>query len=357
MNLWFAKRIRPKRPARGAGHASRPVEVEALEGRLMLTATDVWTGAGTNSYWSNPANWSLNSVPTLTTAVEFTNTSSKPSVVDPAFSGTVGSLLLTSIYTGSLTLDRSLTDLGTFTQGGGTYNANGNLTSVAGMTSLYIGTYEALTASQYFTGGLSVLGGTLLGSTGNILAGSVTINTGTLDAPSSTLYVSGGNFTYTAGTFNADGGTVEYIGTSGSPTVSVGTGKIKFANFTDDLQIAYPACLTISGTLTTTGTFSWLVSASAIYGNIEAQGNVNDENHGGIGNPYLTLDGSANQTIEDLSGAGGGQFRTITINKSGGTVSLACNPIDFSGLALVAGTVKSGAYSWNAAGRSRPLPA
>ena len=61
---------------------------------------------------------------------------------------------------------------------------------------------------------------------------------------------------------------------------------------------------------------------------------------------YLTLDGTANQTIEDLSGSGGGQFRTITINKPSGTVSLTCNPIVFSGLTLTAGTVNTGADSW-----------
>jgi hypothetical protein len=104
--------------------------------------------------------------------------------------------------------------------------------------------------------------------------------------------------------------------------------------------------MTINGTLTVTGTFAWKSSANPIYGNIEAQGDVDDENHGGIGNPYLTLDGAANQTIEDLSGQGGGQFRTITINKTGGTVSLACNPIDFSGLTLIAGTVNTGSHFW-----------
>ena len=83
---------------------------------------------------------------------------------------------------------------------------------------------------------------------------------------------------------------------------------------------------------------------------------MDDENHGGIGNPILTLDGNANQTIEDLSGGGGGQFRTITINKTGGTVSLACNPIVFTGLTLTAGTVNTGTYSW-VLGSSGPVSA
>ena len=40
--------------------------------------------------------------------------------------------------------------------------------------------------------------------------------------------------------------------------------------------------------------------------------------------------------------AAGGQFRTITINKPSGTVSLACNPIVFSTFILTAGTVNTG---------------
>ena len=154
--------------------------------------------------------------------------------------------------------------------------------------------------------------------------------------------MTGGGFTYTSGTFNADGGSVSYSG-SGTPTIS--TTGLSFYNFQDRLA-AYPSQLTINGTLTVNGTFSWLTSTSPIYGNIEARGNVDNENHGGIGNPYLMLDGNGNQAIQDLSGAGGGQFRTITINKSGGTVSLACNPLVFTGLTLTAGTVNTGTFSW-----------
>jgi hypothetical protein len=77
---------------------------------------------------------------------------------------------------------------------------------------------------------------------------------------------------------------------------------------------------------------------------------------GGIGNPYLTLDGTGRQTIEDLTGGGGGQFRTITINKSGGVVNLACNPLVFTGLTLTAGAVNTGAYSWYLAGPFSTAP-
>jgi hypothetical protein len=212
------------------------------------------------------------------------------------------------------------------------------------------GIFEASTASQTLTGGLTVAGGTFAGSSGTVTTRSVTLSSGTLNAPSGTLYVTGGNFTYTGGGFNADQGTVAYIGTGVTPTISVGTGLISFSNFTDALATAAPgsplASLTIAGTLSVNGTFSWKNGVNAINGNIEARGDVDDENHGGIGNPYLTLDGTASQKIEDLSGVGGGQFRYITINKSGGTLSLACNPIVFGSLALNAGIVNTGPYSW-----------
>ncbi|HKI18875.1 MAG TPA: hypothetical protein VKA15_13400, partial [Isosphaeraceae bacterium] len=167
----------------------------------------------------------------------------------------------------------------------------------------------------------------------------------------------GGDFTYSGGAFNADNGTVTFTGSHVSPTISVGTGLIRFYNFTDALSAEnYPNWMTIVGTLTVTGTFVWKSDANPISGNIEAQGNVDDENHGGIGDPYLILDGSANQTIEDLSGQGGGQFRTISIDKLGGTVSLACNPIVWSGLTVTAGTVNTGSYSWVVAGSLSAAP-
>jgi hypothetical protein len=341
-------------PTSGTGSATVKAASGGVTGTAAVTVAaplDVWTGLGKTNNWSEAANWSLSVVPDPSMTAMFNGTSGKAAVVDPAFGGAVGSVYITSIYNGAITLSRSLNVSGSYTQASGTYNANGFATTIGGTTTLYAGTYYASTAMQTLAGGLTVTGGTFGGSTGVVSTGSVTLSSGTLDAPSSYLYITGGNFAYTGGAFNADNGTVLYVGTHVSPTLSVGTGAIRFYNFTNALTAGnYPNGMTIVGTLTVTGTFAWTSSANPIYGNIEAQGNVDDENHGGIGNPYLTLDGSANQTIEDLSGQGGGQFRTITINKSGGTISLACNPIDFSGLALYAGTVSSGSHSWFVAG-------
>ncbi len=341
-------------PATGSGYSYVSAASGGHTGSAKVTygplTTDTWTGLGTTSNWSDPANWSAKVVPNSATTVIFNGTSLKNSVVDTAFAGAVGAVEITSLYTGTITQSRSLTVYGTFSEGGGTFNAEGNTTIIGNLATLYAGTYLASTNSQTFISGLSILGGTFTGSTGTVLTTSVTLSSGTLTAPSTTLYLAGGNFTVTGGTFNANGGTLAIVGTNVSPTLSLGTGKVVFNNVTDALADTYPTGLTISGTLTVGGTFSWTVTASSIYGNIEARGDVNDQNHGGIGNPYLTMDGTANQKIEDLSGGGGGQFRTITINKPGGVVTLASTPIVFSSLTLTAGTVNTGALSWLVAG-------
>ncbi len=343
-----------KAPASGTGGGTVQASSGTVNAAAYVTVVlpiDTWTGLGTTNNWSDSANWSLKAVPGATSTVQFNGTSKKNATVDSAFGGTVAAVQITSGYTGTITLGQNLTVTGAFTEGGGTYNANGFATNVGGLTTLNAGTYDASTAAQTLTGGLTVAGGTFAGSTGTVSTGNVKISSGTLNAPSTSLVITLGGFTYTGGAFNADNGTVMFTGTHVPLTVTVGTGLIHFYNFTDALAAgSYPKGMTIVGTLTVTGTFSWTSNSSPIYGKIEAQGDVNDENHDAIGNPYLTLDGSANQKIEDLSGVGGGIFRTITVNKTGGTVSLECNPIEFSGVTLTAGTVNTGTYSWVAYG-------
>ncbi len=317
----------------------------------VITSIDVWTGLGATSDWSDAANWSLGALPGPTDTVQFDGTSSKNAIVDPTFGGSVAAVLIDSSYSGLITLTRSQTVAGTFTQFGGTYYAGGLATTVGGLTTIYAGTFDASTSLQTLSSGLDVSGGTFAASTGIVSTGNIKISSGTIDAPSTNLVITSGSFVYSGGTFNADHGTITLAGIPRSSTVAVGAGSVHFYNFTDSLAPGNGASgLTITGTLTVTGTFSWFSNSNPIYGYIDAQGDVDDQNHGVIGNPYLTLDGSANQTIEDLSGQGGGHFETITINKTGGTVSLACNPIEFGGLIQNAGTINTGTHFWVAVG-------
>ena len=133
--------------------------------------------------------------------------------------------------------------------------------------------------------------------------------------------------------------------------MSVGIGLVRFYNFQDALTGSYPTGLTITGTLTVANTFTWKLGSGIINGNIEAQGDVDDQNHGGTGNPYFTLDGTGNQMIEDTTGGGGGLMRTLTINKAGGTVNLACSPEVFSTFTFTAGTVNTDSYTWKLGGQ------
>jgi hypothetical protein len=282
--------------------------------------------------------------------VVFNATSVKNALEDVGFGGTIGSVYISPGYTGRVILAKNLAVTGSLSQLAGNFEGNGFTATVNGAATISGGTFKAMTAPQVFNGGLTVSGGVFVGSTGTVYTSKFTLSSGTMYAPTGTLADMGGNFTVTGGTFNADGGTVVLIGTNVAPTVAVGTGLVKFANFIDALTDTYPNGLTITGTLTTTGMFSWKAGAGIINGNIEAQGDYDDENHGGIGNPYLTIDGSANQTIKDLTGGGGGQFRTVTVNKSGGTLTLACSPIVFSGLTVTAGTINTGSYSWRLGG-------
>ncbi len=107
----------------------------------VVVPTDVWTGLGTTNNWSDPANWSLRVVPGPTTTARFDGTSQKDAIVDPAFGGRVGSIYITSLHTGNIALGRSRNIVGTFTQGGGTFNAHGFATTVGGSTKHLAGVF------------------------------------------------------------------------------------------------------------------------------------------------------------------------------------------------------------------------
>ncbi|MBI3615644.1 MAG: filamentous hemagglutinin N-terminal domain-containing protein, partial [Candidatus Omnitrophica bacterium] len=142
---------------------------------------------------------------------------------------------------------------GTFTIASGTYDPNGQTTTVTGLTTVSGGAYLASTATQTFN--------------------RFTLSGGTFTAPSGTLFISG-NFTHTAGgTFNHNGGTV-VVGGSGNRTWDV-AGSETFNNFTvnmtgnsDTLIVASGDTLVVTGLLTHT---NGLINGP---GTIEAQGNV-----------------------------------------------------------------------------------
>jgi hypothetical protein len=254
----------------------------------------VWTGKGSTSNWSEAANWSTNVVPGSSATVVFNGTSAKNATVDSTFAGSVAAVEIVSGYTGTVSLSRSLTIGGSLSESGGTFSAG-----------------------------------------------------------TSTLYIAG-DLTKTGGTFNAGTGSVAMTGTAANQNISAA--GVAFYNFV----LANSAhSLNVTGTLTVNGTFTWLRTAGWILGPnasgnaaIECRGDIDDQNHGNTGTPYFTLDGTGNQTIKDTSGVlnyngfSGGDYRGLTINKTSGSVILACDPLVYNGLSLQKGTVTSGSNFW-----------
>lgn len=147
---------------------------------------------------------------------------------------------------------------GTFAISRGTYNANGNTTTVTGAATISGGTYTASTATQT-VGGLTISGGTVTGSSGTIdVNGSVVLSSGTFTAPSGSLTISG-NFTHSSGTFTHNSGTVTLDAdtshtVSGSTTWNSLTLQDTSDNATDVvLTIEAGSTQTIVGTLTLDG--------------------------------------------------------------------------------------------------------
>jgi hypothetical protein len=117
--------------------------MELLEAREVPSAV-TWTGGGgSNHNWSDAANWNTSVVPRATDTVTFDGTSANNSAVDAAFGGTVAGISINSGYTGTITLGRSLTVNGAFTQGAGTLDESGNTLTLQGNLTQTAGTFAA----------------------------------------------------------------------------------------------------------------------------------------------------------------------------------------------------------------------
>ncbi|MBI4353002.1 MAG: hypothetical protein HY593_03655 [Candidatus Omnitrophica bacterium] len=99
---------------------------------------------------------------------------------------------------------------GTLSLVSGTYDANGQTTTVVGLTKIMAGgTYLAGSAAQTFNAGLELLGGAFQGSTGLVDVNSdLVLSSGTFTAPSSALSVFGDWARSATAVFNHNNGTV-----------------------------------------------------------------------------------------------------------------------------------------------------
>src|SRR5688500_13097291 len=196
---------------------SESVSAEMLSmvgARPMVTRT--WDGGGATNNWSDAANWSGDIMPASTDAVVFDGTSTKNAVVDIDFS--ISSLQIIAGYSGTISQGNSnLTIGGIYEQHGGT-----------------------------FTGGNGALN---ISSTFTLNGGTFTAPTGTLDFPAAVTVASGA-------TFNANGGTVAFVGT-GAQSLAIPDGfalNNVIVNKTNNtgLFLVTPSTLTVNGTLSLT---------------------------------------------------------------------------------------------------------
>ena len=93
------------------------LSVTAVQG-----ATLVWDGGGgsADGRWSNPLNWSTNTIPTATDSVVFNAKSTSPCELDSP--RTVAAFSMNAGYTGTFTMSADLTVNGTCTLRSGTFS-------------------------------------------------------------------------------------------------------------------------------------------------------------------------------------------------------------------------------------------
>lgn len=191
--------------------------------RFTSAASYTWDGGGATNNWSECTNWSTDVCPIAGDSVTFNATSTKDSVVDAAWTASGGSITgitLAAGYTGTLSLERSLTVSGTLSVASGTFTAG------AQSADLHI----------------------------------VTISGGVFNASTGTMTISA-NFTHTAGgTFNHNSGTVVIDGPSGATWDVATTEDFHHLTFNSPSSsfattIASGDTLNVNGTLTLTDGF------------------------------------------------------------------------------------------------------
>lgn len=128
---------------------------------FVIAASYTWDGGGSTNNWSDCANWTLDICPTSADTVTFNGTSVKNSIVDASFSGIIASVTIASGYSGTVTLERSLTVSSTFTTSGGIFNAADQALIVTSTFTMNNGsTVRASSSTMNFGGAFTINGGT-----------------------------------------------------------------------------------------------------------------------------------------------------------------------------------------------------
>jgi fibronectin-binding autotransporter adhesin len=312
-------------------------------------------GSSTVAFWSETAGITITGSQTFNNlsfyGVYFTHTSNITISAGTTVTAT-GTLLFD---------DGAATSNGVQFSGTGTIAAQGHVTAYAPRQGYgYEGTVKILingTGNQTFTSNAGT-GASDFSAFSNI---EISKASGTLTLVGS-MYVKGnvstaGTWTYTQGTIDPGTSTIRFQGDNGGLTI---TGSHTLANVT--FQSVYNTrgntmVLAAGTTLTTTGTLTFESKAAPNNktitlngGAIAAQGNLNLSMVGNacLGTTSLSLTGTANQQITFSGTDTYFRINPLTINKTGGTASLASNlSMNFAGqdLAITQGTLALAGYN------------
>jgi len=193
------------------------------------------------------------------------------------------------------------------------------VTVAAAVLNLTINSGGTLNLNQAITvNGTTSISGTLgvTSTTGaKTFVGAVTINSGGAWSNTSNEAVELRGGLTNNGTFTS--GTDTYTFTTNDQTIS---GSMTFSNLTFNaartFTIASGTTLTVTGTLT-------LTDGTVNTGTIIAQGNITLNQNFDGGTTSLNITGGNNQTLTGGGSATAGDFLLVTINKTGGTLTLA----------------------------------
>jgi hypothetical protein len=244
----------------------------AVNGNLSLTGGTLTASGGpiTTAGLNLSSSGVLNAPATLSDSGSWTVSGGTFNPTGTVFFTGAGTQLLNSggkaffnlSHTGTGTLKlttNALTVNGAFSNAAGTFQSNGLGVTVAGPATLSGGTYQAGSAANHFNGGLTLNGGNFVGSSGTVTAAGVTLTAGTLTAP--TTLSDSGDWNLSGGTFNANKGSVVLNGTnqhlSGNTTFYNLT---KVARAADTLTFQAGSDQTIGGPLSLKGSAGKLLA-------------------------------------------------------------------------------------------------
>ncbi len=83
--------------------------------KIVNAASYTWDGGGLTNNWSDCDNWSTNICPVAADSVTFNGTSTKDSIIDASWGGSITSITISAGYTGTVSMERSLTMSSAFT--------------------------------------------------------------------------------------------------------------------------------------------------------------------------------------------------------------------------------------------------